>query len=136
MHNLINIALLFSLSLTCFADSTVYQTAPKPSAPNAESTLNVPLISVNPDTGKTRVFITPDGSFSDRLAPHGAPVYHALALYNPTPAGIPASLVKLHQQMADTCPDGWIKLQEWATLQTNAPELHYQFQCLHASPQD
>jgi len=136
MHNLINLSLLFSLSLTCFAEATVYQTVPKPPVPNSETALIVPLISVNPDTGKSRVFITPDGSFRDRLAPHRAPVYHARALYTLTPAGIPASIVKLHQKIADAGPQGWIKLQEWVTLQFDTPELHYQFQCLHASPQD
>jgi len=130
MYNLISLGLLFSLSLTCFAEPTVYQTAPKPSAPDSEPSLIVPLISVNPETGKTRVFITPDGSFSDRLATQSAPVYHARALYALTPADISSSVAQLHQNIAETCPQGWIKLQEWVTLQFDTPELHYQFQCL------
>ena len=124
------VCLCFAFSLPIAAESTVYQTAPKPPPQQSQQEWGVPVISVNPTTGKTRVFITPDGSFSNSLAPHGAPVYHAQAFYEPTPTGIPASIVKLHRQMADTCPQGWIKLQEWASLQTDTPELHYQFQCL------
>jgi len=130
--------LLFVLSNTCLAEPKTYQTESKPSSSGSasEPALIAPLISVNPETGKTRVFITPDGSFSDRLATQSAPVYHARALYESTSSGISDSLIKLYRQMADACPQGWIKLQEWAILQSNTPELHYQFQCLNTSSQD
>ena len=136
IYSLTYFGLCLSLSLPCLAESTLYQTAPKQPSATPQQGFDVPLISINPDTGKTRVFITPNGSFSNKLASHGAPVYHARALYQATPAGIPASIAKLHQQMAEACPQGWIKLQQWATLQSDTPELHYQFQCLHTPPQD
>lgn len=124
----LSLCLIFSLPAS--ADTTVYQTAPKTTAAQNQEQWSAPVISVDPHSGRTRVFITPDGSFSNSLASHGAPVYHARALYESTETGVPAALIKLHHQMADTCPTGWIKLQEWASLHTNTPELHYQFQCL------
>lgn len=133
-HPVVCLCLLFSMPLA--ADTTTYQTAPKAPSVQNQQTWNAPLISIDPQTGKTRVFIQPDGSFNNSLASHDAPLYHARALYQPTSAGIFDSIIKLHQQMADACPQGWIKLQEWANLQINTPELHYQFQCLHPSPQD
>lgn len=127
---------LLILSQVCFADARSYQTAPKlPVSENPQS-ITVPLISVNPNTGQTRVFITPEGEFGSGLASHKAPVYHARALYEATPAGVSASTTVLHQQMGKRCPQGWIKLQEWASLQSKIPELHYQFQCLDDLPQD
>lgn len=125
----LTLSLIFSLSTS--ADTTVYQTAPKATAPKNQEQWSTPVISIDPHSGRTRVFITPDDSFSHSLASHGAPVYHARAFYEPTATGIPASLVQLHRQMAEACPQGWIKLQEWANLKTEAPELHYQFQCLN-----
>jgi len=124
------------LSLPLEADTTTYQTALKAPSEQTQQVWNTPLISIDPQTGKTRVFIQSDGSFSNSLASHGAQVYHARALYKPTSTGISDGIIKLHRQMANTCPQGWIKLQEWTNLQTDTPELHYQFQCLHASPQD
>ena len=125
---------LLSFLLTCSfsvaADGTLYQTPPKTTSPQTNQQWGAPVISVDPHSGRTRVFITPDGSFSNNLASHGAPVYHARALYEPTETGIPSALIKLHRQMANACPTGWIKLQEWASLHINTPELHYQFQCL------
>lgn len=125
---LIPACLIFSLSAT--ADTTIYQTAPKTTETQYHEAWSAPVISIDPHSGRTRVFITPNGSFSNELASHGAPVYHARALYEPSETGIPGALLKLHRQMAEICPAGWIKLQEWASLSTNAPELHYQFQCL------
>jgi len=127
---LVCFALCLPLSLISLAESTVYQTSPKPAHTSSQKDWSVPVISINPDTGKTRVFITPDGSFSSSLASHGAPVYHARALYDPTSTGISDSTIALHRQMVDICPQGWIKLQEWANLHTDTQELHYQFQCL------
>jgi hypothetical protein len=124
------------LSLPLAADTTTYQTAPKVPSEQTRQVWSAPLISVDPQTGKTRIFIQPDGSFSNSPASHGTPVYHARVLYKSTSTGISDSIIKLYRQMADACPQGWIKLQEWASLQTDTPELHYQFQCLHASPQD
>lgn len=125
------LSLCLLLSLPAAADTTVYQTGPKTTGSQAPREIwSAPVISVDPKTGRTRVFITPDGSFSNNLASHGAPVYHARTLHEPTPAGIQTGVGRLHQQMADTCPQGWIKLQEWARLTTDTPELHYQFQCL------
>jgi len=118
------------------ADTTTYQTTAKAPPVQNQQTWSAPLISIDPRTGKARVFIQPDGSFSNSLASHNAPVYHARALYEPSPGGISVSMTKLHRQMADACPQGWIKLQEWASLQSDTPKLHYQFQCLKTSPQD
>ncbi len=128
--------LCFLLSLPLAADTTTYQTAPKAPPEKTPQAWNAPLISVDPETGKTRIFIQPDGSFSNSLASHDTPVYDARSLYKPTSTGIADSITKLHRQMADACPQGWVKRQEWADLQSDTPELHYQFQCLHTSPQD
>jgi len=119
-------------SLICLplaAETTRYQTAPKSQPPKNTQDWQVPVISIDPVTKKTRVFIQPDGSFSDSLVSHATPVYHARSLYDLTPTGISNSTVSLHRQMASACPQGWIKLQEWTSLQSNTPELHYQFQC-------
>jgi len=118
------------------AETTTYQTAPKSQPPKITQDWQIPVISIDPATEKTRVFIQSDGSFGDGLASRVAPVYHARALYEPASSGISDSIIKLHRQMADACPQGWIKRQEWAILQTDTPELHYQFQCLNTAPQD
>jgi len=130
MYRLATCVLLIVLSNVCLAEPNTYQTAPKFLAPESQQDINAPLLSVNPESGNTRVFITPNSLFKHELASQGRPVYHARTLYRPTPSGISDSMIKLHLQMADTCPQGWIKRQEWANLQTNTPELHYQFQCL------
>lgn len=127
-HAIICLCLLFSLPLA--ADSNSYQTAPKQDVIQSQPSWSTPLISVDPATGKTRVFIQPDGSFSNNLASYGAPVYHARVLYEPTPQGMSASQLTLHQQMRSTCPQGWIKLQEWVQINEETASLNYQFQCL------
>ena len=123
-------SLCLILSLPAAADATSYQTEAKPPSTTAQQSWNVPVISVNPATGQQRVFITPLGELGNGLASHEAPVYHARALYQPTATAISTSITSLHQQMAEHCPQGWIKRQEWAILQSDTPELHYQFQCL------
>lgn len=136
MYRQIAGALMLILSHYSLAEAKTYQTEPKPTPQETGQGWEVPVISVNPEAGQKRVFITPQNNPSNSLAPYNSPVYHARAAYTLTPAGIPVSIEKLHQQMAEMCPQGWIKLQEWATLQSNPPELHFQFQCLHATPQD
>ncbi|MEH6357951.1 MAG: hypothetical protein V7745_03115 [Pseudomonadales bacterium] len=118
------------------AESKTYQTAAKPTVADQQQIIPSPLISVNPDSGETRVFITPNSHLTNGLASHNTPVYHARTLYKLSATGISSSVVSLHQQMANRCPRGWIKLHEWVTLKTDTPELHYQFQCLNTSPQD
>lgn len=129
-HVITSLCILVSLPLA--ADTTRYQTAPpaKPAVTESQPSWSAPLISVDPATGKTRVFIQPDGSFSNRLASYGAPVYHARALYKLTPQGIASSQLTLHQKMRDVCAQGWIKLQEWAQFNQATATLNYQFQCL------
>lgn len=123
--------LLLLLSQPGFAETRVYQTAPKLAPLENQQQIAVPLISVSPDSGRARIFITPDGSFSNRGEAQNAPLYHARTSYTPTVQGLSSSVIKLHQQMIARCPQGWIKRQEWATLQSSTPELHYHFQCLY-----
>ena len=136
MHKHLASALLLIISQPCVAESKTYQTAAKPTVADQQQIITSPLISVNPDSGETRVFITPNSHHTNGLASHNTPVYHARALYKPSATGISSSVVSLHQQMANLCPRGWIKLDEWVTLKADTPELHYQFQCLNTSPQD
>lgn len=136
MYKYLCCTLLLILSHACIAEPKTYQTAPKHPVIEHPKTIDTPLISVNPASGETRLFITPDGSFSNGLVSHDTQVYYARALYDSSSQGIAASMVILHKQMADVCPQGWIKREEWTTLQSVTPELHFKFQCLHASPQD
>lgn len=112
-----------------FAETNNYQTAEKP-PPEARPSSQLPPLSISPETGKTRVFIAPEGSFNHSLVSSSKPVYHAQAFYEPTPSGLSKSQLALHRQMASACPKGWLKLQEWANLHADNPELHYRFQCL------
>ena len=126
------LSLLFCLPLP--ADTTSYQTASNPQ-PNTitQHEWKIPILSVDPATGKTRVYIQGDTPLNGELASRNAQVYHARALYSPTQQGIQTSIAELHQHMAKVCPTGWVKHQEWANLQTGSPELHYRFQCLALS---
>ena len=130
MYRHLACALMLILSHYCLAETKTYQTEPKPTPQETGQGWEVPVISVNPETGQKRVFITPQNNPTSSLAPHNSPIYHARAAYKLTSIGIAASIAKLHQQMAEACPQGWGKRQEWATLKSDTPELHFQFQCL------
>lgn len=121
------------LPLALIAEPVSYQTASKPEISRPPASWKTPLLAIDPDTGKVRVYIQPDASFSNAMASSDAPVYHAQALYEPTQQGISSSQLTLHRQMRNACPQGWIKLQEWVQLNTDRATLNYQFQCLSFS---
>jgi hypothetical protein len=136
MYKYLICTLLFILSQPCSAETKIYQTALKSAVTDQQQIISSPLISVNPNSGETHVFITPNSHRSSQPGSHNKTVHHAQALYEATSTGITQSITKLHHHMAKACPQGWIKRYEWVTLKTDTPELHYQFQCLNTTLQD
>lgn len=110
----------------CQADSRHYHTAPAaPAAPPGEQ-FEIPLIEIDPDSGEQRIYLAPPGDKQRLVASAG---YRQDATEAAAP-GLHQAIGQLHQQMAAACPQGWVKLEEWAVTDSSQINLHYAFACI------
>ncbi len=109
----------------CQADTRRYQTLPAEQRTMSQQ-IEIPLIEVDPDSGDMKVYLRPQTQDTETLI--------TSANYQPNAKdkdiGVHQAIVKLHHQMAAHCPQGWLKLNEWAIPGDLEVTLHYSFTCL------
>lgn len=112
------------------AETRHYHTAPP--APSVEHPeIAIPLIEIDPDTGEKRIYLTP-GTDDKPLSFEEQVVSSSYVLQpDSEQRGLHQAIASLHQEMANRCPDGWLKLREWATPDNPGLKLHYAFTCLN-----
>lgn len=111
----------------CQADSRHYQTAPAEPATAQSGQFEIPLIEVDPDSGDRRVYLTPR---SDTQALAVSARYRAQPEPEAVASALQQAIGQLHQQMTAACPQGWVKLEEWAVTEGSQINLHYAFACI------
>ncbi len=129
---LLTFIILFGHQL-CQADTRRYQTLPAEQKPEPRTEprtmsqqIEIPLIEVDPDSGEMKVYLRPQTQETETLITSAN--YQSNA--KDKEIGVHQAIVTLHQQMAAHCPQGWLKLNEWAIPGDLEVTLHYSFTCL------
>lgn len=118
-------ALLLNITFTA-AETRHYKTAPTHSD-HGHQDLDIPLLKVDPDSRQTEVYIAPGTPQPSQYS--ASATYKLNADQHNT--GLHSAVHQLQQKMLASCPDGWVKLEEWVTVADNDATLHYAFSCLH-----
>ena len=131
MHNAIFLLLFIHLIgfEYCLAETRHYRTAPIHQPQDDETEISIPLIEVDPDSGEKKLYLKLGSDTQTKgLAEHF--IYADYGFDADKSNSLHQAIARLHQQMRTTCPQGWLKLEEWGIPFDSSFRLHYAFACL------